>query len=170
MNTRLAISLLIAGALAFACGPRSHSETPAVLASAIPVNTSAPPAPEPISRRTTTSRTALKVKPHFEVTVAQRSVQFSLDVTNAGAKHVELDFTNGQAYDFTVVDSLGREVWRWSTGHFFTQGIQNKQLASGESMQAHERWTRAAPGRYTAIATLRSANFPVAERAEFVVH
>jgi len=171
MNTRLAISLLIAGALAFACGPRSHSETPAALASAIPVNTSAPPAPEKIVRRSPSpSSRAAKVRPHFEVQVARRSVQFALDVTNAGAKHVELDFINGQAYDFTVVDSLGREVWRWSADRFFTQGIQNKQLAAGESMQARESWKRAAPGRYTAIATLRSANYPVEERADFVVH
>jgi hypothetical protein len=171
MNTRLAISLLIAGALAFACGPRSHSETPAALASAIPVNTSASPAPEKVSsaRHTASSRTS-KIEPRFAVQVGQRTVQFALDVTNKGTKHVELDFTNGQAYEFMVVDSLGREVWRWSSGRLFTQGIQNKQLSTGESMQAREVWKRAAPGRYTAIATLRSANFPVEERADFVVH
>lgn len=169
MNTRLAISLLIAGALAFACGPRSHSEAPAALASAIPVNTSASPAPEKIIRRTA-PHGAPKVEPHFAVQVGQRNVEFALDVTNKGAKHIELDFVNGQAYDFTVVDSLGREVWKWSTGHLFTQGVQNKQLSTGESMQARETWKRAAPGRYTAIATLRSANFPVEERADFVVH
>ena len=170
MNTRLAISLLIAGALAFACGPRSHSETPAALASAIPVNTSAPPVPEKITRRAAASHAAPKVDPHFNVRVAQRNVQFALDVRNNGAKHVELDFVSGQAYDFVVLDSAGRQVWRWSEGHLFTQGIQNKQLSTGESMQARETWRRAAPGRYTAIATLRSANYPVEERADFVVH
>jgi len=170
MNTRLAISLLIAGALAFACGPRSHSEAPAALASAIPVNTSASPAPEKITRRTAAPHGAPKVEPRFAVQVGQRNVQFALDVMNKGAKHVELDFANGQASDFIVVDSLGREVWKWSTGHFFTQGVQNKQLSTGESMQAREMWKRATPGRYTAIATLRSANFPVEERADFVVH
>ncbi len=169
MNTRLAISLLIAGALAFACGPRSHSEAPEALASAIPINTSAPPA-EKITRRTPAVRAAPKLSPQFNVHVAQGNVHFALDVTNIGAKHVELDFTNGQAYDFTVVDSLGRKVWRWSDGRLFTQGVQNKQLSKGESMQARESWKRAAPGRYTAIATLRSANFPVEERADFVVH
>lgn len=170
MNTRLAISLLIAGALAFACGPRSHSEAPAALASALPINPTSPAAPEKIVRRTSSGRSSIKVQPYFAVQVAQRTVHFSLDVANTGPKHVQLDFANGQAYDFTVVDSLGRKVWCWSDGRFFTQGVQNKQLSHGETMEAHETWKRAAPGKYTAIATLRSANFPVEERADFVVH
>jgi len=171
MNIRLAISLLIAGALAFACGPRSHSEAPAALASALPVDasTSAPPPPEKTARRAPTGRAA-KVEAQFDVEVKDHVVRFALDVTNAGAKHIQLNFTNGQAYDFTVVDSLGRKVWRWSDGRLFTQGVQNKQLSHGETMQARETWKRAAPGRYTAIATLRSANFPVEQRADIVVH
>jgi len=170
MNTRLAISLLIAGALAFACGPRSHSEAPAALASAIPIKPSAPVPLEKISRRAGASRSAVKVEPSLDVQVKQRTVRFAFDVTNASTKHIELDFANGQAYDFAVVDSIGGVVWRWSEGHFFTQGVQNKQLAGGETMQTRETWKRAVPGRYTAIATLRSKNFPVEQRADFVVH
>ena len=170
MNPRLAISLLIAGALAFACGPRSHSEAPAALASALPINTSTPTAPEKVVRRASTGRSSTKVQPRFNVEVAQRNVRFALDVENTGSKHLELDFANGQAYDFVVVDSLGGEVWRWSKGRLFTQGVQNKQLSHGEMMQARETWKRAAPGQYTVIATIRSANFPVEERADFVVH
>ena len=169
MNTRLAISLLIAGALAFACGPRSHSEAPAALASALPINPSTPPAPEKIARHIN-GRSPAKVEPHLDVQVAQRNVRFAFEVENIGAKHVELKFANGQAYDFTVVDSLGRQVWRWSNDRLFTQGVQNKQLGSGETLQAREVWKRAKPGRYTAIATLRSANYPVEQRADFVVH
>jgi hypothetical protein len=169
MNTRLAISLLIAGALAFACGPRSHSEAPAALASALPITPSAPPAPEKVTRRTT-GRSANKVQPHFDVAVGQRMVRFAFEVENTGPKHVQLDFANGQAYDFTVVDSLGHKVWRWSDGRLFTQGVQNKQLSTGEAMMARETWKRASPGRYTAIATLRSVNYPLEQRADFVVH
>jgi hypothetical protein len=169
MNTRLAISLLIAGALAFACGPRSHSEAPAALASALPVNANPAPAPEKITRRSST-RSATKIEPSFDVAVTQRVVRFTFDITNASTKHLELDFANGQAYDFVVVDSLGREVWRWSKGRLFTQGVQNKQLSAGGAMQARETWKRAVPGHYTAIATLRSANFPIQQHADFVVH
>jgi hypothetical protein len=170
MNTRLAISLLIAGALAFACGPRSHSEAPAALASALPINPSEPPPPEKITRRATANRSASKLQPTLDVKVAERTVRFALDVRNIGTKHVELDFASGQTYEFAVVDSLGREVWRWSQGRLFTQGVQNKQLSHEEAMQAREAWRRAAPGRYTAIAKLLSTNFPVEERADFVVH
>jgi hypothetical protein len=172
MNTRLAISLLIAGALAFACGPRSHSEAPAALASALPIDagTSTPPPPEKSTRRVPSGRSTAKIEAQFDVEVKDHMVRFALGVTNASAKHIQLDFANGQAYDFTVVDSLGRKVWRWSDGRLFTQGVQNKQLSHGESMQARETWKRAAPGHYTAIATLRSANFPVEQRADLVVH
>lgn len=169
MNTRLAISLLIAGALAFACGPRSHSEAPAALASAFPITPSSPAAPEKITRRAN-GRSSAKVEPHLDVQVAQRNVRFAFEVENIGAKHVQIDFANGQAYDFTVVDSLGHKVWRWSDARLFTQGVQNKQLSSGETMDARGIWKRATPGHYTVIATLLSANYPVEQRANFVVH
>ena len=134
----------------------------------MPISTNTPPAPERISRRA--ARSSGKVQPRLDVQVAQSTVRFLLDVRNVGTKHVELDFASGQTYDFVVVDSLGGEVWRWSKGRLFTQGIQNKQLSHDEAMQAREIWKRPAPGRYTAIATLRSTNFPVEERADFVVH
>jgi hypothetical protein len=36
-------------------------------------------------------------------------------------------------------------------------------------MHAKESWTKPIPGRYTAIATLNSTNFPTEQRADFVV-
>ena len=51
----------------------------------------------------------------------------------------------------------------------FTQGVQNKQLGSGDAMNARESWIAPVPGRYTAIATLNSTNFPTEQRADFVV-
>jgi len=176
MNTRFIIPLLIAGALAFACGPRSHSEAPTALASAIP-----------LSANTILTHSASVVKPRrnvasakarasverldsrFHVDVAKRQVRFALQVQNVGTKHVELDFPNGKSYDFVVVDSVGREVWRWSNGRMFTSGVQNKQLGTGENMQVSETWTKPTPGRYTAIATLNSTNYPVEQRVDFTM-
>jgi hypothetical protein len=175
MNTRLIIPLLCAGALAFACGPRSRSEPSAALATALPVRaaslTSSPSsAAEHAPRRSTAASkaSAAKLDSRLKVDVAQHEVRFALDVTNVGGKHAEVDFPSGQSYDFVVVDSAGHEVWQWSNGRMFTQTVQNKQLAGGESMQVAEHW-KATAGRYTAIATLRSSNYPVEERAEFVV-
>jgi hypothetical protein len=168
MNTRLIISLLCAGALAFACGPRSHSEAPVALASMIPVS-SKPAVERP--RRLSSARAEVKLTSHLKVDVRSDEVRFALNVRNIGGKHAELDFQNGQTHDFVVVDSAGRAVWQWSRGRIFTQMVQNKQLGSGESLQLDESVTRHAipSGRYTAVATLNSSNYPTEQRVDFVI-
>ncbi|MDB4874694.1 MAG: Intracellular proteinase inhibitor [Gemmatimonadetes bacterium] len=167
MNTRLIISLLCAGALAFACGPRSRSEAPSALATAQPVRV-ASAAERPRRHDSASARADVKLTSQLKVDVAPREVRIALDVKNIGGKHAEIDFPSGQSYDIAVVDSAGREVWRWAKGRMFTQSVQNKQLGGGESMQVAESWTPKA-GRYVAIATLTSSNYPVEQRAEFVV-
>ncbi|HEV8447987.1 MAG TPA: BsuPI-related putative proteinase inhibitor [Gemmatimonadaceae bacterium] len=178
MNIRIAIALAFVGALAFACSPRSRSSSqnsqPAALASAMPLRTSATgeivERPErPRARPASSQKTEAKLDSHLDVTVQPRAIQFALGVKNVGKKHLELTFRSGQSYDFVVVDSIGREVWRWSAGRMFTQGVQNKQLSGGDSMHARETWMAPTPGHYTAIATLNSANFPTEQRADFVV-
>lgn len=167
MNRRLIISLLCAGALAFACGPRWRTQPPAALASALPV---APPTS--LAARTPSHhepRTDTKVDSHLLVNVVKHTARFALQVKNVGRKHVELKFPNGQAYDFVVLDDSGREVWRWSTGRMFTQGVQNRLLGSGEAMNADGAWATGKPGRYTVVARLNSTNFPTEERSEFVL-
>src|SRR5205085_11677312 len=83
--SRVAIALLCAGALAFACGPRTHSEaaSTASLATAAPVLQQGSSHPHsdgaPLASR-------------LEVKVEQRSVQFALHVTNQTHKHIELAF------------------------------------------------------------------------------
>jgi hypothetical protein len=178
MNIRLAIALAATGALAFACSPRSRSNSqgsqPAALASALPLHTSGianatTEIPDRPTRRSSSTKNEARLDSHFLVTVAPTAIQFALGVKNVGKKHVELTFRSGQSYDFIVVDSVGREVWRWSAGRMFTQGVQNKQLSSGDAMNAREKWVAPVSGRYTAIATLNSTNFPTEQRADFVV-
>jgi hypothetical protein len=188
MNIRLAIALAFAGALAFACSPRSRpnpqSSQPLALVSAAPLKTNATgeivERPERSVRPRSHASTSVKDDPkpvkseakldsHLDVTVKASAIQFALGVKNVGKKHVELTFRSGQSYDFVVVDSIGREVWRWSTGRMFTQGVRNKQLSSGDSMHARESWTAPVSGRYTAIATLNSMNYPTEQRADFIV-
>ena len=69
-------------------------------------------------------------------------MHFELVVKNVGGKHAELNFADGQAYDFVVADSAGRDVWQWSNGRIFTQSVQNKQLGGGESMRVSESWNK----------------------------
>src|SRR6185503_4517192 len=142
-----------------ACGPRSRSEpgtlsaaqTPTVaLKSVTPkVEHSKRPAP---SGKAQTTKTA-KIDSRLNVDVARDEVRFAFDVTNVGGKYVELSFPSGKSYDIVVVDSAGRQVWQWSSGRMFTQGVQNKQLGSGDVMKVAGTWTKPAQsGVYTAIA------------------
>jgi hypothetical protein len=161
--SRVAIALLCAGALAFACGPRTHSEaaSTASLATAVPVMQQG-------AAHAHNDGAALASR--LDIKVEQHAVQFALHVTNQSRKHLELAFPNGQTHEFVVVDSVGRERWRWSSSRLFTQALQNKLLGSGETMRVDEQWQQPLPhGKYTVIATLNSTNFPVQERADFVI-
>jgi hypothetical protein len=161
--SRVAIALLCAGALAFACGPRTHSEA----ASTASLTTAAPV----VQQGTTHSHSeGAALASRLDVKVERQEVQFALHVTNQSRKHVELAFPNGQTHEFVVVDSAGREVWRWSTARLFTQALQNKLLSGGQTMSVGERWShQLGRGKYTVIATLNSNNFPIQERADFFV-
>jgi hypothetical protein len=78
-------------------------------------------------------------------------------------------FPSGQTHDVVVLDTTGREVWRWSSGRVFTQVLQNKVLRATDTLAFGERWKDPPRGQYVAVARLASANYPVEERAAFVV-
>jgi hypothetical protein len=162
--SQVAIALLCAGAFVFACGPRPHSEA----ASTANLLSAAPVVLQGSARKRGTDDPRLASR--FDVKLDKDGVEFALNLTNESKKHIELTFPNGQTHEFVVVDSVGREIWRWSTTRLFTQAVQNKLLAGGESMRVAERWDHPARhGKYTAIATLNSTNYPVQERADFVL-
>jgi hypothetical protein len=154
MNSRLLIPLLLAGAVALACGSRSRSE--------------ASVAPSGKSARQVAKRGGSEIRSAFAVSAAPSALHFALNVTNAGRKGVELTFPSGQEYEFSVVDSAGREVYRWGKGRMFTQSLQNKMIDGGETMRFEERALASLPrGSYVAVATLRSSNHPVQQRVGF---
>jgi len=165
MNVRnLLIPLLCLGAVAFACGPRSHSEASLV------VNIAKPIAAAPVVKKAPKKEQQVRVAPSFTVSVEHKSIRFALNVTNPTKKDVELTFPDGQTHDFVVLDSVGREVYRWGAGRMFTQSVQNRTIDGGETMHISETATLdVPPGSYVAVATLRSTNFPVEERAPFQV-
>jgi hypothetical protein len=177
MKRRLLALLAFAGALAFACGPRPRSgSAAAALTTKTPLQTisfsrhSDPARSAVKSTNISIIREAVKLDARFDVLVDSRNVRLTLEVKNVGKKHAELSFANGQAYDFVVLDSTGVEVWRWATGHIFTQTVRNKALAKGSAMFIEEKWAPPTmSGRYTAIATLKSSNYPVEQRVEFVI-
>jgi hypothetical protein len=162
MNTRLLITLLCAGAVALACGSLTRHDAAATRVSA--------------ARTATAKHAAKKVSPtappnvngNFAVNVEPHALHFALKLTNDSKKHVELAFPNGQQYDFAVLDSVGREVYRWGAGRMFTQSVQNKLIEGEETVHIDERAEMTLPhGKYIAVATLRSTNFPLSERSVF---
>lgn len=153
MKAPVAFGLISLGVLAFACAPRSRNS-------------------ESATRTATASRSS---EPNIESALAisvgdpGEGVTFDFVVTNSGGGKVEMHFPSGQTHDVFVLDSLGREVWRWSEGRMFTQLLQNKILRGTDTLVYGERWKNAPRGEYVAVARLASENYPVEERATFVV-
>jgi len=157
VNSRLFVALLGAAALVFATGPRSHSETAAAPSAGGPTVRRAKGAPPPPLTG------ALRVS-------VDDQVRLAYEVTNTTTKLLEVRFPTGRTHDFVILDSLDREVWRWSEGRMFTQSLQNRLLSSGETLTyENHRPVAALHGRYTAVAVLPSVNFPLETRAQFVV-
>lgn len=171
MLFRLLVPMLATGALALACGPRSHPD-PSTPNAALAMRVQAEEAAA--RRRAATIAERAKhdgeVAPAFAVASTASGVRFELAVANAGNKAVEVSFPDGQTHDIVVVDERGREVWRWADGRLFTQARRNAIIAGGDTLRVEERWDAPKPpGKYVAVATLRSSNYPVQQRAEFIV-
>jgi len=151
MRSRLLVLLLCAGALVLACGPRAHSNE---------ASTSASHATDNSGRVLATS---------LNVSV-ERGVQFAFHVTNNSEKGIELRFPSSQTHDFVVLDSIGREVWRWAGERMFTSAMQTRMLGARETMKVEEDWDPAGKkGKFTVVAKLTSRNHPLEEKAEFAL-
>lgn len=173
MSSRFLITGLCIGAVAFACGPRARSEASATtqqsVSSAGDVATVTQQATPRLATTTSAKKSAIVAQMY--VRRNENRISFALHVINTSKKRVEITFPSGQTYDFVVLDSVGREVWRWGTNRMFTQAVRNKLLGSGETLEFEESLKSAplAPGRYVARATLTSANYPLAQETEFTV-
>jgi hypothetical protein len=143
---------VVLGVLAFACAPRTKSSDAANRA----------------------ARLQRAEPPRIESALAVASddpskIRFAFRVTNSGGGKVEMQFPSGQTHDVVVLDSLGHEVWRWSEGRMFTQIVQNKILRTADTLSFDEGWKGAPRGQYVAVARLASANYPIEQRANFIV-
>lgn len=140
--------------LAFACGPRPNTGEVAGTV------------------RTAHARSLASIGPALISTLGvtvKNGVNMNFRVVNEGSKRLEVNFPSGKTHEVVVIDSLGREVWRWSSGRMFTQSLQNKVLHASDTLDYDATWRNAPAGKYTAIATLASENYPMEQRADFVV-
>ena len=147
MNKPVLSALLLTAVVAYACGPRARSAE--------------------LERRKVVDGPPIVVA--FDVKVRD-GIEFDFRVTNNTPRQVELLFPTGQTHELVVVDSLGREVWRWSEGRMFTQATLNKLLESSATHAWQAAWrAEVPPGRYVAIASLLSENKPLEQRVSFEV-
>ena len=152
MIAKVPFTLLASAVLAFACGPRARNES--------------------IARDEMQRSTRVDPSKPLVATLAVRvedAVHFDFAVVNEGKKKLEVDFADGRTHEVVVLDSIGREVWRWSEGRFFTQAMQNRVLRASDALRFEEEWEEPMPGKYTAVATLESKNYRTEQRMEFVV-
>ncbi|HEY5547498.1 MAG TPA: BsuPI-related putative proteinase inhibitor [Gemmatimonadaceae bacterium] len=147
MNRSVLSLLILLAGVAYACDPRARSA-------------------EPEQRKVVAGP---PIAAALDVTIRD-GIEFAFHVTNNASRKLELLFPSGQTHEIVVVDSVGREVWRWSEGRMFTQALQNKLLESSASLSWEAAWrAEVPPGRYVAIGSLLSENKPLEERVEFEV-
>ena len=159
MSRRSVTWILCIAAIALACGPHArHGDGDA--------HASVPGSHQPDDQRQLAD-TSLAASAKVAV---GSSVRLALHVTNLANHSVEVNFPSGQTHEFVILDSLGAEVWRWSTGKMFTQALQNRNVDADATLSFDEQWKpEGRHGRYTALASLRSSNHPVEERVDFVL-
>jgi hypothetical protein len=154
-TNRLFVPLLGAAAMVYAWGPHIMASEPA----------------QDTGRDSTTQASTTQgesLSPALAVAVGGRNdVKLALHVINNGKRRIEVRFPDARTHDFVVMDSTGREVWRWSEGRLFTQALQNRVVDSRETLTFDASWRPAHVGRYTAVAVLSSTNHPLRARADF---
>jgi hypothetical protein len=83
---------------------------------------------------------------------------------------LELRFDNGQTHDFVVKDFAGKEVWRWSEGRMFTSAMRSETLKGKGATTFAESWNpKGMHGSFSAVAILRSSNYPIETTVQFVL-
>jgi hypothetical protein len=95
-------------------------------------------------------------------------VQFRLDITNATAAPLVLEFSSAQRADFAVEDATGAEIWRWSAEQGFAQVLGSETLPAGKTRTWEAVWLAGERnGDFNAIAQLTSTSHPVTLRTAF---
>ena len=176
MKTRALITLLCAGAAGLVWSPRAHSEA------SYPTLQITGRAPSDTDGVKLQGKPAAKVPPHgrrsmdgkllptLNVVRVGDQVRFSFNVVNAGSRRLEVKFPNGQTHDIVVLDSTGREVWRWAEGRMFTEARQYRSVSGGDSLVLEEGWENpGVTGKLVAVAVLKSTNYPIEHKVEFTL-
>lgn len=154
MDNRLILPLLCAASVAFVAAPFSHND-------------------RPIATAKHSAEITAPIVTTFDITRPKDDadkLRFTLNVRNNTSKMVELRFPDGQTHDFVVKDFAGKEVWRWSQGRMFTSAMRSETLKGKGETAFEESWdSKGQHGSFTAVAVLRSNNFPIETSVQFVL-
>jgi hypothetical protein len=74
------------------------------------------------------------------VTPSTAGIQMTLTVTNTADRLLPFRFLSGQNYDFAVLDSAGKEVWRWSKKQYFTTVTRSEALRPQSAWKYEAVW------------------------------
>ena len=156
MDNRLILPLLCAAsAVAFAAAPFSHNEKPIATVKHSAAEKAAP------------------IVTTFDITRPKNdaeNLRFTLNVKNNTTKMLELRFPDGQTHDFFVKDFAGKVIWRWSEGRMFTSAMKSETLKGKGETAFEESWnTEGQHGAFTAVAILKSNNYPVETSVQFML-
>ncbi|HEX2926521.1 MAG TPA: BsuPI-related putative proteinase inhibitor [Ruminiclostridium sp.] len=72
------------------------------------------------------------VKPEAKMT--DDSIEMKITLTNNSKSAVNYNHSSGQKYDFVLLDSNKKELYRWSSGKMFTMAMINSKIDAGESV------------------------------------
>jgi hypothetical protein len=156
MDNRLILPLLCAAsAVAFAAAPFSHDDKPIATVKHHAAENAAP------------------IVTTFDITRPKNDAEklrFTLNVKNNTTKMLELRFPDGQTHDFFVKDFAGKVIWRWSEGRMFTSAMKSETLKGKGETAFEESWDiEGQHGSFTAVAILKSNNFPVETSVQFML-
>ncbi|HSM35662.1 MAG TPA: BsuPI-related putative proteinase inhibitor [Longimicrobiales bacterium] len=101
--------------------------------------------------------------------VGDGSIDFVLNVTNAGGEPIRLDFNSGQRFDVSVSDSAGNGVWHWSADKSFIQSLGSETLDPGATLAYEATWPDAPPGSYRALGEITASNVEIRHTVEIQV-
>jgi intracellular proteinase inhibitor BsuPI len=93
-----------------------------------------------------------------------------LVVTNRSSEAATITFSSGQNGN-VVLEQGGREIYRWSSGKFFTQAVRPVSLDPGasETYRLEEERLGVEAGRYRLVASLNADPAPAPARRDVTV-
>jgi hypothetical protein len=87
--------------------------------------------------------TVTESNPRLDLVIepAGAGYRFVMAVVNQSDILLPFRFNSGKTYDFVIHDAAsGREVWRWSSGNFFTQVLRSDSIRAKGKWQFQETW------------------------------